>query len=40
MACVKACHNNARISKAKNPLIKIGLKKINRNKNESKFVVF
>ncbi|MFT4445445.1 hypothetical protein [Parvimonas sp. G1967] len=40
MACVKACHNNARISKAKNPLIKMGLKKINRNKNESKFVVF
>ncbi|MEB3073041.1 flavodoxin domain-containing protein [Parvimonas sp. C2] len=40
MACVKACHNNARISKAKNPLIKIGLKKINRNKNESKFIVF
>lgn len=40
MACVKACHNNARISKAKNPLIKMGLKKINRNKNESKFIVF
>ena len=40
MACVKACHKNARISKAKNPLIKIGLKKINRNKNESKFIVF
>ena len=40
MACVKACHKNARISKAKNPLIKMGLKKINRNKNESKFVVF
>lgn len=40
MACVKACHNNARISKAKNPFIKIGLKKINRNKKESKFVVF
>ena len=40
MACVKACHNNARISKAKNPLIKMGLKKINSNKNESKFIVF
>lgn len=40
MACVKSCHKNARISKAKNPLIKMGLKKINRNKNESKFVVF
>ena len=40
MDCVKACHKNARISKAKNPLIKMGLKKINRNKNESKFVVF
>ena len=40
MACVKSCHNNARISKAKNPFIKIGLKKINRNKNESKFIVF
>lgn len=40
MACVKACHKNARISKAKNPLIKMGLKKINRNKNESKFIVF
>lgn len=40
MACVKSCHKNARISKAKNPLIKMGLKKINRNKNESKFIVF
>lgn len=40
MACVKSCHKNARISKAKNPLINIGLKKINKNKNESKFIVF
>lgn len=40
MACIKSCHKNARISKAKNPLIKIGLIKINRNKNESKFIVF
>lgn len=40
MACVKACPYNARITKAKNPLIKYGLKIINKNKKESHFILF
>ncbi len=40
MACVKACHNNARITKAKNPFVKYALKIINRNKKESDFTIF
>lgn len=40
MACVKACHSNARATKAKSPLVSYGLRLMNRRKNESSFTVW